>query len=158
VLLSPAKDTGKSKLIPSVETPSEQLGRRFWGHFQGSRAKITLMSRRINELEDALRISHALASQETHPLLSETLLGIKDIGQSLGDDTNTSTDPATALLGNQNRGSTNFPVAHSAESDVESLIPTLGNMFISCGGRSQYSGPSVWRHVRLSVLNVMAFG
>jgi hypothetical protein len=116
------------------------------------------MSRRINELEDALRISHALVSQDTHPLLSETLLGIKDIGQSLGDDTNTSTDPATAFSGDQSSGRANFPIARSTEDDVESIVPTLGSMFISCGGRSQYSGPSVWRHVRLPMLNVMVFG
>jgi hypothetical protein len=117
------------------------------------------MSRRINELEDALRISHALVSQGKHPLLSEALLGIKDIGSSFGDDVNVSAAPVNAFSGDRSGDHTSSPTNNnSPESDADGLIPALGRMSISCGGRSQYSGPSIWRLVRLSALSAMVFG
>jgi hypothetical protein len=117
------------------------------------------MSRRINELEDALRISHALVSQGKHPLLSEALLRIKDIAPSLGDDVNVSTAPATAFSGDRSGDHTSSPTNNNLpESDADGLIPALGRMSISCGGRSQYSGPSVWQLVRLSALSAVVFG
>jgi hypothetical protein len=126
---------------------------------QGSRTKVTLMSQRIGQLEDALRISHALSSNDTHPLLSGKLLEIKDIGQFLGADTEVSAQPTTARTGDHNGESASLPTAHSSESDANSLIPALGRLFISNGGRSQYSGPSVWRpYVRLVALNAGRLG
>jgi hypothetical protein len=117
------------------------------------------MSQRIGQLEDALRISHALTSQEKHPLLVESLLGIKDLTQSLGDDTNVSTQPTAALTGDQSGNSTISSSNPPSESDGDSLVPALGNLFMSPGGRSQYSGPAAWIHVStLSSAHTVASG
>jgi hypothetical protein len=114
------------------------------------------MSQRIRQLEDALRISHALSSQDTHPLLLEPLLRIKELDQSLDTDTDVSTQPATAFPGDGSGGSTSSLTDRSSESDLDSLLPALGTLSISCGGRSQYSGPSALRHVRFLALSAMA--
>jgi hypothetical protein len=42
------------------------------------RAKSGELSQRILDLEDALRISHALTGRERHPLLADELVALKD--------------------------------------------------------------------------------
>jgi hypothetical protein len=98
----------------------------FWEATSESRAKLTVYHDRIRELEEALCLAHSLVSHETHPLLTEELLRIKDGGRSRSSREDDILDDTTSHV--------------EAELDVEKSLERLGSLTLSDSGKSRFYG------------------
>jgi hypothetical protein len=85
--------------------------------------KISQLSTRVRELEDALRASHSQQSSEPHPLLSVELLQIKA--------------PLQREFPTSKNGSLNALKEEESNPDV---VDAFGSLSISISGRTKYFG------------------
>jgi hypothetical protein len=92
--------------------------------------KITEMSARIRQLDDALSVSHSLTSNDTHPLLQRDLLQIKSI-----IDLHSAIEQA-----NQNEETT--------ERDDSRVLDTFGTLALRDDGAPTFYGRSAGHEVR----------
>lgn len=92
--------------------------------------KIEELSNRVRELEDGLRQSHGMHSQETHPLLSEDLLRIK------------------APLQRENLSVANG----NSDEPGGDVVDSFGSLSISDTGRTNYFGQATSSWVRTIIL------
>jgi hypothetical protein len=93
--------------------------------------KITGMSARIRQLEDALAVSHSVSSSDTHPLLQRDLLQIKSI-----------IDLHSAIeQENENEG--------LGEHDESRILDTFGTLALRDDGASTFYGRSAGHEVRI---------
>ncbi|KAF8495572.1 fungal-specific transcription factor domain-containing protein [Russula emetica] len=86
--------------------------------------KITGMSARIRQLEDALEVSHSMTSSDTHPLLQRDFLQVKSI-----IDLHSAIEQA-----NENEG--------TAEHDDSRVLDTFGTLALRDDGASTFYGRS----------------
>jgi len=93
--------------------------------------KISQLSTRVRELEDALRSSHGQLSHDAHPLLSEELLKIKAPLQR---------DPQAAVQGD-------VPAGKEEEGGPD-VSDALGTLALSKSGRARYYGGPAGSWVR----------
>ncbi len=94
--------------------------------------KITGMSARIRQLEDALAVSHSVSSSDTHPLLQRDLLQIKSI---------IDLHSAIEQEANENEG--------SGEHDENRILDTFGTLALRDDGASTFYGRSAGHEVRI---------
>ena len=98
--------------------------------------KITEMSARIRQLEDALAVSHTLTSSDTHPLLQRDMLRIKSI-----IDLHSAIEQA-----NENE--------ETSERDDSRVLDTFGTLALRDDGASTFYGRSAGHEVRNPILGV----
>lgn len=92
--------------------------------------KITGMSARIRQLEDALSVSHSMTSSDTHPLLQRDLLQVKSI-----IDLHSAIEEANEIGGTAERGDSR-------------VLDTFGTLALRDDGASTFYGRSAGHEVR----------
>lgn len=95
--------------------------------------KITEMSARIRQLEDALAVSHSITSSDSHCLLQRDLLQIKSI-----IDLHSAIEQA-----NENE--------ETAEWDDSRVLDTFGTLALRDDGASTFYGRSAGHEVRILI-------
>lgn len=103
-------------------------------------SKITEMSDRIRQLEDALTIAHASASHDNHPLLRRDLLDVKSMIDLHSAVTHMDGDPAGA------------DAAETSEN-----LDIFGTLAVREGG-STFFGRSAGQEVRTTCLPPLPIG
>jgi hypothetical protein len=102
------------------------------------RGKMSVLAERIRALEGALKVAHGHYSTTPHRLLSEELIAIARVRETLH-----TIPPSTSLspLLDKSAASTD------KDEDENALVDALGSLSITAGGNSRYVGPnaSSWR-------------
>jgi len=107
--------------------------------------KISEMSDRIRQLEDALAILHSSLSSEPHPLLSRDLMNIKssiELHAAIEEE----------AKAQQARSDVDARTSTAGDGDGENVIDAFGTLAISNDGASMFYGRSagseVSKHLR----------
>jgi hypothetical protein len=107
------------------------------------------LARRITELEDALRESHALQSASTHRLLQADLLALKEpylpLGFAVTSMSHAGTQPPASVSSGDG-----LDLAVELSLKEEDIPASLGSLSIDRFGRTEYYGTAALSSVRRS--------
>ena len=118
--------------------------------------KLSEMSQRIRQLEDALEISHSANSATSHPLLREELLAIKrgiSVGVAIGAGPTGPNSSEVTKAGDRSTATGQSGDGEAGDGDGEGegegeFVDAMGTMSISDRGVSRFIGRSGGTEVR----------